>query len=904
MDVEGIPSLSARDYDFNTGNHSAYEGDIGTIPPGSQPSNYDDKSLDANEIKNIKSGSDNAVAQYNFDESGGGNITTGRPYHMFKFIIADSSPYRFTFYWTGEGYARTGAAGSVNEVYTYFFSTQNTSWDKVSYVSQSSPGNVKLTVNQGVGKASNYVGTGNSVYVMVVGPSVTSGLTKGYIATDYVKLTVHSGGSEYPSNVKLDLGADGGTADWTHSGQLDTKVTLDDSKNFKSSIQGEIDAAGTDEGDFTMVLGFSTTTGGSLRISNLNIQLETLEHNDPPEVIVSQLGHFYMTEDAPASGDNLIDLKLCFMDDHDSPSTLRYELPEDGDGDPATLEAAIDPDGYHLDFTPAADFSGTVMFRVTAVDAGADEIVDTFDDLSRISHFFNVTVQPVNDAPVFEAYTDVLAVNESETLKFNLKVNDIDDTVFTWDSNNTEKVLIVHDAADNSKARIEVTPDEYDVGKDLMIMVTATDSGGGQSASNKLTAHTNLTIDVINLNNPPSFVELTLLPDQLTEKAVANAAIKYRDGQAAVEDEYYNISVSATDPDLDIEPMEVLTFSVSHKEGEIDGDLAIDPLSGLLSFVPVNEDVGTVEFTITVTDWMGESADQDVELEVRNRNDAPRDVKILEPEERSFETEDEIDFVGECYDDDLDVRGYEEVLTFMWFTNHSSTPLGQGDEIYNIKLNAGVHEITLKVIDAKGEFITTSIELSVKAPYVPPPPDDKKDDEKKDDDTNLTQVSGGDKSGNTVYLALLAIVIIVVVVIAIFFVVMRPKMKKQEEDQEAVEKAAAELPPIPPMPGMMQQAGYAPMQQMPGAPMQYGGMQPQYGMMPQMQQPQQVPQLPPQPMQPAQIQPAQVQHVPQAAVQQPVKEAVVQSAPQPAQQTPFTDPNAINVEVKKPNTPQ
>jgi hypothetical protein len=883
MDVEGLAVLEEYDIDFtNLTDKSAWEGDISKIPPSESPYKYEDTQFDNTEYSKIKKENDNNKAEYHFNEGGTGNISTsGRPYHMFKFKITTSTPSKMKYYWVGEGFGTSGGiTRPTNEITTYIFSTQNKSWDKLDYQTKQSNTEVTFTVDKMVNQASNYLDANNTVYFMAVGPSCISGLSKGWVATDYIKLTVYAGNIKYPENVKLDVGADG-SYEWTNTAPLTTKVVIGDGQSFKSTLQYHIDNAGTVEGDFTVVLKFSTGTQGRLGIDNLNITIEALEHNDPPSEVTGSLGHFYMTEDDLESGDNLIDLSICFTDDHESPLILKYAIEEEEDE--TKLDAVIDTDGYHVDFIPAEDFYGTLKFRVNATDMGADELPDTFDDGVCISDVFSVTVAPINDAPVFEVEDEQLTVNESDTLNFDVLVSDVDDTSFDWETNLTDKVTITPYETKGPKVKIEVTPADKDVGKTVYFSLKVTDNGGGQGDTFKARVYNNMTVDVINLNDPPEIEKLTLLRDFHSEVAIAGAVVRFEDDYAAAEDDTYEISVDATDPDIGIEPNEKLTYTITTEKAP-EGQLDIDPDTGIITMLPTNADVGTVKFTVIVTDWQGENVEQDVEVDVINRNDPPMNVRIVKPDEREFTTDDKIDFKGECDDVDLDIPYSEEALTFIWFTNRTAVSLGTGDEIFDRQLSAGWHEITLRVVDSKDEYVSTSIDLLVTdanagpgpgidtdhdgMPDVwenlyglnPSDPSDADTDLDNDDFTNLDEYKADtipndsssfpttdepiptsqpdDKAGNVIYMGALAIIIIVVVIILVLFGVIIPKRKKKVEDD------AEDLTQQPAMPGMMGMPGAMPQypmyyqtpQAMPYvAPQQLGV--PQYGAAPYPQQP-------------------------------------------------------------------
>ncbi|UCH88662.1 MAG: hypothetical protein JSV49_10480 [Thermoplasmata archaeon] len=819
VDVEGRASLKTAVFDYNdTKNNSAWHGNTPNAPPSKGPKEYENTSFVAKEYTAIQN-ADNSRAEHNSDKF----TTQSRLYHLFKFNLSSTVPSKFQFLWVGRSYIINSIGLTKNEVYVYIFCPQNTTWVKVDeQVYMHSTGPKELYVNKEIDSAGNYVDSDTSaVYFIVMGLLVNpSAKDRGTLGTDFVKLTAYiSGGVTYPTGVSLDVGDDS-DPEWTHSGTLDTKVTIDDGEGLKTELQEHIDAAGTDEGTVTVVFLLSAQTAGRLWIGNLKIYIEELEHNDPPEEVPGKLYLFEMIEDDTASGDNLINLRECFTDIQEDSEDLRSEIEDNGD--PVTLEAVLDDDGYHVDFIPAENFFGTVAFRVKAIDSGADEVPDTFDDLVAKSRYFNVTVKPVNDPPQINAEGVTFTVYETQSLIFNATAEDVDDSEFAWElqaSIEGSGAELDNFGGDSTKAQIELPPQPQNVGKTIYLNLTVEDGGGKQGQNFKARGYANVSVEILNVNDAPEFVELILLPDLYTDPMIPGTVVILKNDQAAEEDEYYNISLVADDADLGVEPNEVLEFSLIQEEA-IDGMLDIDQSSGLILLLPTNADVGTVSFTVRVTDWKGEYAQQDIEVQVKNRNDAPFNARIVLPEERKFNADDKITFKGECDDDDFLIPDSLESLTFRWFSNHSVQTLGYGDEIYDITLEPGLHTITLEVMDNEGESAFASIELEIisKDDTDPDPgddpdddPDDKdKDDDKQDDDSLLTQGTSDDKKAKTLYWALLAVIVVIVVIVLILFFVIKPKKKKPEEEEIEGE------PQIP----------MAPMPLFPPGPEQYGQMYP------------------------------------------------------------------------------
>ena len=71
--------------------------------------------------------------------------------------------------------------------------------------------------------------------------------------------------------------------------------------------------------------------------------------------------------------------------------------------DPVVTYASPDATGS-IAFTPVTDQYGTATITVTAEDPGADGDFNTTEDNLTVSRSFDVTVTPVNDAPVLDSF--------------------------------------------------------------------------------------------------------------------------------------------------------------------------------------------------------------------------------------------------------------------------------------------------------------------------------------------------------------------------------------------------------------------------------------------------------------------------------------------------------------------
>ena len=143
--------------------------------------------------------------------------------------------------------------------------------------------------------------------------------------------------------------------------------------------------------------------------------------------------------------------------------------------------------------------------------------------------------------------------------------------------------------------------------------------------------------------------------------------------------------------------------------------------NGTIGVSPGNGVVGVWRFNLSVQDDSGQSVVVPVELTVENVNDPPGVVYILQPKNgKVFQANDSILLQGYCADPD---EPYGDVLTFTWYTNASTVPIGTGTAFTIPRLEPGDYNITLEVSD--GQYIKrTWVRIRVLSPSKPPPDDD------------------------------------------------------------------------------------------------------------------------------------------------------------------------------------
>jgi len=324
--------------------------------------------------------------------------------------------------------------------------------------------------------------------------------------------------------------------------------------------------------------------------------------------------------------------------------------------------------------TPLAGDVGPNTFQVKVVDlAGAEDIAN-----------LEISIVNVNDPPVFTA-DPIAGVSATQdvayagTLAGLVSDPDSGDT-FTFQKVSGPGWLVV-----GSNGALTGLPLNADVGTNGFV-VQVTDAGGliGQAA---------LTIDVINVNDPPSFGSGTI--------PAANAT----------QDEAYVGSLAglATDPDVD----EVLSYS------KVSGPAWLVIASdGGLSGEPGNDDVGTNVFSVRVADDDGLEDFASLEIEVINVNEPP--VFTVDPIAGSDATED-VAYSGSIasFADDPDAG---DELTFAKVSGPAWLLVAGDGSLSGVPENeaVGLNEFVVSVTDEVGEVAQAAFSVTVVNTNDPP----------------------------------------------------------------------------------------------------------------------------------------------------------------------------------------
>ncbi|MBK1879382.1 putative Ig domain-containing protein, partial [Pelagicoccus mobilis] len=329
-----------------------------------------------------------------------------------------------------------------------------------------------------------------------------------------------------------------------------------------------------------------------------------------------------------------------------------------------------------LEFDPfTATFTGTPENE----DVGSIEVKVIADDgEASISDTFTIEVENTNDGPVVTS--DFSPINTDEDAAFSYDTSSHFSDEDTGDSLTFSATLTDGSelpdwiSIDPITGELSGIPENGDVGE-ISIKITATDESG-ESTSNTLK------LSVENTNDGPV---ATPIEDQSID-----------------EDSDFNLDAGAYFSDEDLG--DTLSYSATLSNGDPLPDwLSFDAESGQLTGTPRNDDVGSIETTITASDGQV-SAQSNVTLEIENTNDGPTVSSSIQntttPEDSAFE----LNVSDNFSDQDLgDTLYYSATLADDsplpdWLTFDSETGTFTGTPE-----NGDVGQLSIKVVASDGE---------------------------------------------------------------------------------------------------------------------------------------------------------------------------------------------------------
>jgi hypothetical protein len=316
--------------------------------------------------------------------------------------------------------------------------------------------------------------------------------------------------------------------------------------------------------------------------------------------------------------------------------------------DVLTYSLDLAPEGMSIDPT-----TGLISWSPLNNHVGNNDVIVNVSDLAGtfITQEFIVVVNNVNDLPVLNTIGDLTAL-EDDAFYYQVSASDVDlgDELSFFENSDLFQI-------DRDTGEISFTPTNNEVGA-YFINITVRDKGGGE-----VSEHINFTI--LNINDPPS--------------------LDYISNWQLTEDEIFFLAVTASDIDLG----DSIAFMDNTTLFDIDKD------SGLISFTPTNEDVGTYLVNISVVDEYSGFDYQTVFFKVENVNDPP-DLDFI----FDYEATEDALFTLTITASDVDL---DDSITF-----HDDTALFEIDEETGVisftptNEDVGMHVVKISVMDEEG----------------------------------------------------------------------------------------------------------------------------------------------------------------------------------------------------------
>lgn len=442
-------------------------------------------------------------------------------------------------------------------------------------------------------------GAGSLFTLAVAGKNVTVTPISGQSGSEDVTFTVSDGELSVTQTVTFSVETE--SADITTTGIQNVSVD-EDFTTYTIDLSGVF----TDNNDPNAV--FNYTVGGlsqlSGTINGTNLEINTSSDFNGSESV------FLIASANGKSSFTSFDINVNPVNDAPTLGTTSGQsIQEDGQLAGVFMTFAdIDTEATNLVFTATSSDESVITTDAIAISESASGItlsantvanasgsttitVNVFDGEFTATQTFDVTVLSVNDAPTVSATTIADATEDAAyTQSLAGLFADVDgDNLSYMLEGNPDWVSV-----DNGS--LVGTPTNDDVGS-TDFYITADDGSGG-------TVRQQYSISVANTNDAPivasAAADITATEDVLLSSLIASSVFIDVDGDA--------LTLSATFTGADW-----LTF---------------DATNNRFTGTPANDDVGTVNITITATDSEGASVSDDIVLTIQNVNDQPTDLAI------------------------------------------------------------------------------------------------------------------------------------------------------------------------------------------------------------------------------------------------------------------------------------
>jgi hypothetical protein len=320
--------------------------------------------------------------------------------------------------------------------------------------------------------------------------------------------------------------------------------------------------------------------------------------------------------------------------------------------------------------------SGLITWTPTNSQVGANSVVVLVSDGNggTDSQSFTITVANTNDAPTIISIP-ITTATEGQLYFYDVDATDVDvGDILTYSLTVFPTGMMIN----TTTGVISWTPANAQVGVNPVTALVSDENGSSDIQP--------FTVTVSNTNNPPNIYSA---PETV-----------------ATEEVQYIYDVEASDPDSD-----TLIYSLStYPTG-----MAIDNLSGLITWTPTNSQVGANSVVVFVSDGNGGTDTQSFSITVANVNDAP--TIISSP--ITTATEDQL-YVYDVDATDVDVG---DTLTFGLTAYPTGMMINATSGVISwapTNAQVGINSVTVVVSDENGSTVTQPFTITVTNVNDPP----------------------------------------------------------------------------------------------------------------------------------------------------------------------------------------
>ena len=540
-----------------------------------------------------------------------------------------------------------------------------------------------------------FSGTSTNDNVGSINIKVSATDNDGEIATDTFELTVENvnDAPTLATEIANQTATEDSAFSFTFSSDTFQDVDVDDSLTYTATLEDgselpgwlSFDAethnfSGTPTNDNVGSINIkvsATDNDGEIATDTFELTVENV--NDAP-TLATEIANQTATEDSAFSFTFSSDT----FQDVDVDDSLTYTATlEDGNELPGWL--SFDVETLSFSGTPTNDNVGILNIKVTATDNDGEAATDTFE----------LTVENVNDAPTLATEIVNQTATEDSPFSFSLPSDTFQDVDA---GDNLAYTASLEDGSqlpswlsfDAETLSFSGTPTNDNVGS-INIKVTATDNDGE-------TATDTFELTVENVNDAPTLAT-----------GIAN--------QIATEDSPFGL-ILPEHTFNDVDAGDSLTYTATLEDGsELPSWLSFDAETHNFSGTPTNDNVGSININVTVTDSEGETVSDTFELTVENVNDAPTVATEIVNQSATEDSPFSFTFSSDTFNDvdagdnltyTATLEDGNELPGWLSFDaehhNFSATPTND---------NVGILNIEVTATDNDGEAVSDTFELTV-----------------------------------------------------------------------------------------------------------------------------------------------------------------------------------------------